>query len=319
MALLLVLVAGERVAADVLEDAIAAAAAQARQGDFESAIATLKNQLLPGLDGGTRIRILGMLGDVELSAGRSEDALARYQEILILDPKEGRAHYKKGMVLKSRVATLREAIESFEAAIENGYAPSSAFSSLGFCYKAAVDFELAEPAQRADYLRRAEANFSKAVQLDSDNLSARGNLADLYFNAGRYTEAIAEYEKLRGKIPGDLTVVVRLGRAYLGADRIAEGLEALRVAERDYVPPSRTLPPEEFFPKLDVGTALYWSLANVALKQGRSDDAVAYLNRLLAISECPGCAHESVRTTESRRKAMDLLERLQGAKVPPPR
>ena len=86
--------------------------------------------------------------------------------------------------------------------------------------------------------------YKTALEIDADNFEARVNLADAYFDAGRYPEALEEIEKASKLQPEDPEVRSLLGavHAKLGhADLAREQLAALKTLNPDYAEKLRRL------------------------------------------------------------------------------
>ena len=310
-AIAVVLTAGSAIGAADVSDRLERALTAAREGRVAEGIALLELELSTDLDDLSRISTLGTLGDLHLHLGDTDGALARYQDIIDLDPSFGRAYFMKGVALQRNVDRLEEAIESFRASMEHGYETSEVRSNLGLCYKTAVDMGTVDGTVAEQYLQRAESSLLGALLLDPQNFSARGNLADLHYNAGRHDKAIAGYEQLRAQMGDSAFILVRLGDAYLASDNVARALEVFESAESVYVPTDPGIAPELYFANIDTGTLLYLGLAEAQRRFGHVDQTVSSLERLLVISECPDCTHESKQTSFARKKARELLSELE--------
>jgi tetratricopeptide (TPR) repeat protein len=68
--------------------------------------------------------------------------------------------------------------------------------------------------------------------LDADSPKGDRNLAAMHFEAGRYAEAAAAYEKLLKADPNDATIRTSLAGTYGALGRFDEALQQLEVAER---------------------------------------------------------------------------------------
>lgn len=118
-----------------------------------------------------------------------------------------------------------------------------------------------------------------AVREDPADLSARGQLADAYFLAERYQEAIREYTAILDASPAlNQEELARFGRA-----RAYESVGDLAAAKPDYqrvVDIARTGEMPQVDPML---SAAFYGLGVIALDEQKPADAVKYLGAAVAI------------------------------------
>lgn len=150
------------------------------------------------------------------SAGRVEEAIARYREVLRLAPQLAQVHLAIGVLYHGQ-GKLTEARDAFTAGLER--TPDDA---LLLYNAAAVELQLGRPAEalavadrgiakhrddasirmvRASALRRLERSaealeeFQQVVRLDSRNASAYLNLGNLLHQFDRKREAVEAYRQ----------------------------------------------------------------------------------------------------------------------------
>ena len=80
--------------------------------------------------------------------------------------------------------------------------------------------------ERAE-MERAEAYAKRAVQLDPFDYSNHWDLAFVYLNAGRFGQAMSEYEKARRFNPNDADLLVEMAEAMISVGRTQEGIEQI--------------------------------------------------------------------------------------------
>jgi tetratricopeptide (TPR) repeat protein len=120
------------------------------------------------------------------------------------------------------------------------------------------------------------AALEEAVRADPNDIAARGQLADVYYAAGRYAEAIAQYAAILETGKADTRAHLSRGRSYLAIGQ-------LDAAAADYTAVVDALAGGEMAnvdPNLE---AAYYSLGSIALQQDRAADAIGYLEKALAI------------------------------------
>ena len=125
-------------------------------------------------------------------------------------------------------------------------------------------------------VNREMAVVEEAVRTDPTDIASRGRLGDLYFAAGRYEDAIAQYSEIIRTGKRDEAAYISRGLAFqktgdadAAAADFAKVVEIARDTEQANVDPM-------------LQTA-YYGLGEIALQQDRADDAVDNLLRALAI------------------------------------
>jgi len=85
-----------------------------------------------------------------------------------------------------------------------------------------------EHGNRGDYLKQAIEHYKKAIEADPDAGPALEELAEVYIQAGRLSEAVSEAEDRLKKNPGDVDARRVLGRIYI---RVMGDPQAARINE----------------------------------------------------------------------------------------
>ncbi len=156
---------------------------------------------------------------VELAKGSTTDAAASEEYL--------RGRHCMGQFIYHTIsrADLDSAIDHFERAIELDPKFALAHSALGSCYVNRVLKGLGE----ANDHQRAQAEFDKALAIDSKLLEARMQMIFIYIANGQKPKAREEVELLRQEYPND--VGVHFARGYL-ARLDADYERALRSFDR---------------------------------------------------------------------------------------
>ncbi len=76
-------------------------------------------------------------------------------------------------------------------------------------------FELAQAYQRQDYITRAIEHLRQAIKYDPSSAFVNVELAEMYAQTGRITEAVSEAEDILKRFPGNLDARRLLGRIYV--------------------------------------------------------------------------------------------------------
>ncbi len=118
------------------------------------------------------------------------------------------------------------------------------------------------------------AVYEQAVRDDPQDPVARGGLAQLYFTAGRYDEAVEQYEAVLTINEASLAALLGLGRAQLAADDAAAATESFEqiitlTVDVDILG--------------DYVEAAHYYLGSIALDQQRPADAVVQFRKAVAI------------------------------------
>jgi Tfp pilus assembly protein PilF len=144
-----------------------------------------------------------------LLAGRFEEARARADKALALDPKHVVAQILRGNALAG-LKDLDAAVKEMEQALTLDPEQSVAYSNLG-------TLELAR-GNRAE----AEEAFSKAIQIDPRSVLARLSLANFYWATGRSADTERILREAHGLSPEDLLANRSLAMFFLASGRAAE-------------------------------------------------------------------------------------------------
>lgn len=110
----------------------------------------------------------------------------------------------------------------------------------------------------------------EAVRADPADITSRGQLADLYVGAGRYEEAIVQYDAILET--GRETELAHFGRA-----KAHQGLGDLDAAAADFEVVVEIAKDGEMANVDPLLNAAYFGLGSIALEQGRPEDAVTHL------------------------------------------
>lgn len=84
---------------------------------------------------------------------------------------------------------------------------------------AAVLFDRATAALRAQHYQDAETGFRAVLKVEPGNIGALGNLGVIYSQTHRYTQAIQVYQAALKTAPGDNAILTNLALAYVKQDR----------------------------------------------------------------------------------------------------
>jgi tetratricopeptide (TPR) repeat protein len=314
LALLALALCASAALAETLEQTLERAAQAANQGRADEAVALLEARLARAGPEDDLVPLRGMLGDVDLLANDPGPALAHYDWIAAQQPDHARAHYKRGQALE-RASRMEEAIQAYHRAGDLGHEASDALARIGFCYKVLAEREGTPAAERERYLLLAAQRLSRAIQLDTRNGSALGNMADLAFNSGDYPSALKLYLHMDRIQPSKPTTLARLGSTYASLGRHAQAIETLRRAAQL----AETGQPVDFADRWVYRDAAVFSRIRIAeslIALGRRAEARGELQRVLELADCGDCRTTTCETERSRERAQVLLEELGTGPVP---
>jgi tetratricopeptide (TPR) repeat protein len=134
------------------------------------------------------------------------------------------------------------------------------YQALGFTYE-----------EQKNYKKAIEA-YSKAADLDQDNLDARRGLAQNLLNDGQSEAALAQFKTIVEADPQDPQSYMRMAEIYRRDGKFDLALDALKKAQ-SYAQDSLELP---------------YNIAVIYQAQGKYDDAVGILKELVSKTERPG-------------------------------
>jgi tetratricopeptide (TPR) repeat protein len=192
------------------------------------------------------------LGNALVQEGRTDEAIAQYTLALEIKPDYAKAHYHLGNLFLQE-GKGDEAIAQYTLALEIKPDYAQAHYQLGRALLQQNDSAGAIP------------QFENAVEIEPGYVQARDNLGSLLLLKGRADEAIVQFQKILELQPNHVSALNNLAwiRAANPADRLRDGAEAVRLAER-------ACRVTEYKVPMVVGT-----LAAAYAEAGRFDEAAA--------------------------------------------
>jgi len=122
------------------------------------------------------------LGDILLSTGRLDEAIAQFRRALEIDPGFALAHMNLGVAL-FQTGQVDDATTEFRKAVEIDPAAALAHNNLGFALFQKGRFD------------EAVAEYQKALALDPNFILAHSNLGKALVEKGRLDEAIFQFQE----------------------------------------------------------------------------------------------------------------------------
>ncbi|MGB9476140.1 MAG: tetratricopeptide repeat protein [Candidatus Udaeobacter sp.] len=185
--------------------------------------------------------------------GKTDEAIAHYQEAIKLRPSYAEAHYNLGRLLAEK-GQLNDAVTHYERALEIDPADAEARNNFGVTLfgigrvdEAITHYEEALKI-RPDYaeascnlanallskgdLDGAIARYSKCLALSPNQAEAQYNLASALLRRGQTDEAIAHYRKVLELQADNADAHANLGSAYLAKGDVREAITEYRTALR---------------------------------------------------------------------------------------
>ncbi|HUI08655.1 MAG TPA: tetratricopeptide repeat protein [Verrucomicrobiae bacterium] len=183
-------------------------------------------------------------------AGRAEEAIAQYKQVLRITPDDPEAHYNLGVALE-QLGRVPEAIEHYEQALRLRPDYAAAHNNLGSAllrlgkvpeaiaqYERALQFEpgmaeahynLALALRQAGRVPEAIEQYNEALRFKPDYAEAHYNLGNALFGLGNVPGAIAHYERALQIKPDFTEAHYNLGVAL---ERTGRATEAIRHYEQ---------------------------------------------------------------------------------------
>ncbi len=165
----------------------------------------------------TQIERLFSEAKAETRAGRIEEAIRLYREIIAQNPAHVRARNNLGVLL-DQIGDHEVALQHFNAAIELQPENSEILTNLGAALASQGRYD------------EAEAQLRRAARLDPGGVDVRANLGILYFRRGLYSQADLELKWVCEHDPKHGLAHFYRGEALNRMGRIDEALEMLERA-----------------------------------------------------------------------------------------
>ena len=153
----------------------------------------------------------GNLGNALAALGRTEEAIARFEQAVALEPDRAETYNDLGVVLAS-TQRHAEAIVHFERSIKINPNFASAHNNLGNALVA------------EKRIREAIAHFEKAISLRPDYALAEFNLANALSGGERHEEAVEHFRKALAVRPDWIAAHCGLGFSLHASDRSDQAL-----------------------------------------------------------------------------------------------
>lgn len=157
------------------------------------------------------IKALTIYGGTKQVRKENKDAIAAYEKILVLDPKQERVYSLLGN-LYMEASDYTRAKATFKRLIKN-----FPVSYAGHYYLGQINAKLGN-------VKEAERDYKKALKLVPDRSEPRFELINLYKNQGKTTEIIQLYEDILYSNPNNIRAAIELGFYYqqLGMNKEAQ-------------------------------------------------------------------------------------------------
>ncbi len=264
--------------------------------------------------------------------GKSDEAIAHYQQAIELRPGYAEAHYNLGRLLAQK-GQLDDAVFHYERALEINPADAEAQNNLGVTLfgSGRVDEAIARYQEalkiRPDYaeascnlasallskgdLDGAIVRYSACLALSPNQAEAQYDLASALLRKGRTDEAISHYKKVLELRPDSADAYANLGSAFLAKGRVRDAIAAYRSALRvspENVPAQSNLAwllATSSDPSLRNGSEAVLLAEQADSKSSRSENHPIVL-RILAAAYA-----ESGRFTEAKETAQRALQESQ--------
>jgi len=155
--------------------------------------------------------------------------LALWRDIVAKSPNSARGRMNLGTALMND-GKYEEALAELRTAMTHPdprYGVNGIiFYNLGCCYK---EMGRLDDAEKAFVESAKGGNYSI-----EDSMAAYSELGDMYFDNGRYKDAVRVFELVASRLKGDPKGTYNLGVAYMMTGRYADALERLTAVEKFY-------------------------------------------------------------------------------------
>jgi len=297
--------------AENLEEVLARSEAAYARHQFDEAVAILEARLEAPEPDDNLVPIHGTLGDLYLEMADAEKALEHFDWIAKQHPNYARAHYKRGLALEQS-SRFKEAIDAYAIAGEKLYDEAEIRGRIGFNYVLLANSPDTPDAERPRYAELARKSLTRAIELDSRNYAAMGNLADILFNLGQFDRALDYYERMEQMEPARPMTLARIGNTYVQMGRCEPALESLLRAAtilKESKPGSEA--DASVYRDIEAVSRIRAAECLIALQ--RPSEARSEIERVMEIANCPDCATTGPQIERSRLRAEVLLLQLEAS------
>lgn len=178
------------------------------------------------------VKVLSFLAALQRDAKDYNAAIETTKKIIEIDPKDDRNYFTLG-VYYDDAKNKQEAMNSMRKAVELNEKNANALNYLGY--------SLAEQGQQLD---EAEQLIRRALEVEKDNGYFIDSLGWLYYQRGKYEEALVELERAVQIVPQDAVILEHLG---LVLDKVGQKERAISTLKKalEFAPQSDDTAAEE--------------------------------------------------------------------------
>jgi DNA-binding winged helix-turn-helix (wHTH) protein/tetratricopeptide (TPR) repeat protein len=272
---------------------------------------------LNGPEAAAALRSASELVEIDYTLGVLRDTMTRYESLLALGERRLAPDDAALLELKARVAHGRyrlgawlpaaQALENVQQAQRNSPPPPE-FIGQTELYLGQVLTDLAKSAEAAVHLRRSVDVLTRAIgPMHSEVAEARAALGRSLADSGQYDDAAAELDQAQALAarlaPPDTGVAMRSqyfrALLFLQQDLPHKAEPILsQIVESQDAHLAAYLPAQGSAPELDHTGPVRQALGEAYAREGRFDDAIATLQRAVAVSErADGAQHPGTLST----------------------
>ena len=237
-----------------------------RNEDYRTEL-SIWNDTLAKCPGNVRAR----LGLVLLRAGKVQEAIDQYEQVLAVNPHWSSAHNDLANALR-RAGRVDEAIAHYNQALQIEPHLFEAHYGLAATWK------------QAGRLDEAIQQYRQAVEIRPDFAMARNDLGNTLLQTGKIQDAIGQFEQALRIDPACLEAHNNLGNALVQSGDLTEAARQYRQALE--IQPNYML--------------AHYNLGMLLAQQGKIDEAILHLER----------AHELAPDREDIRHSLDEVRRV---------
>ena len=160
-------------------------------------------------------------GGALIAAGRTEESMPYFRRAAAISPLDGQANLNLAVYAQAH-GSLQEAIQRYDIVVHttnDGKTQSTAYSNMGFAFRAMADYG------------RAQASFLAAIQANPENVKPLYGLALLLQKTGELTRAASYYARAVALQPTDFGYLL-LAQALEKSGHVAEAQAAYEKAQQ---------------------------------------------------------------------------------------
>jgi len=164
------------------------------------------------------VKLLSLRASFQHEAGDNKGAVKTAERLIELEPDKDKHYFTLGVFL-DELGEKEKAMQAMRKAIELDPKNANALNYLGYTL-----------AERGEKLEEAESLIRRALEIEKDNGFFLDSLGWLYYQQGKYADAVRELEKAVKFVPADAVILEHYALALTKSNNPKKALEVVEKA-----------------------------------------------------------------------------------------